>query len=210
MNELIEKELSALVSFYRTIEGTCIGAIYTKASYTETSYNKRFDELLGESVTYARAATLKEAAARVVEGLGSRTRSVTVTDCKIAVIRGRVKVAIHLEIRKVSLRTSVSSGVFTGEQEYSVERQAIETTGRNRDDVDQPMKSNDDHNDTFSTGTCNTNKSGLDLSSKQTNQSYSGKSIGFSGDSTSINAEMIESEKTSVSIYGSPICLKKP
>jgi hypothetical protein len=190
MNGLIEKELSALVSFYRTIEGTYTGAICTKASYTEASYNKRFSELLGEGVMETRATALSAAAEGVVKGLGSKTRSVTVTDCRIAVnpILGKLKVGIDVKIRKGSLITSVSEGTFTGEQEYSVERQAIETTERILDDVDQPMGSNDDQYDAVSNDT-RTTESGSDLNSKETNKS-------FDDDSTSVSAQTIEGRQT--------------
>lgn len=190
MNELIEKELSALVSFYRTIEGTYTGAIYTKASYTEASYNKRFNELLEKSVTDARAATLKETAKKAAEKKSGWKRSVTVTDCKIAVVPllGKLKVGIDVEIRKGSLRTSVSKGTFTGEQMYFVERQPIETTERSLDDVDQSMGSSDHRSDWVSNDT-RTNEPGSDLNSKETDKS-------FNDDRISVSAHTIEGRQS--------------
>jgi len=184
--------------------------------HTESSYKTNFDELFSISVLDARTATLEKAAQEVVRGLGGGMRkpSATIKGCKIAdcPVRAKLLVWIDVEICQYKLENwrtkgkSVCKGTFTGEQLYFVERQAIETTERNRDDGDQPMEPNDHRSDGFSNGTDvthGTNGPGSDLFSQQTKQSSD-------DDGTSIDVEMIESEKTSVSIFGSLICLKKP
>lgn len=184
IRELITEELAALALELQSIKGI----------HTESSYKTKFDELFSQSVRETRAATLKEAAARVVENLSGMRNSVTVTRSQVTVGPiltefGNLGVRIDVSICKRGSKNSVSKGTFTGEQEYSSGRQAIETTERNRDDVDQRMGSNDDHSNAFSTRTGSTNASGSDLFSQRTDQSYSGKSIDFSGNSIGVSGD---------------------
>lgn len=162
--------------------------------HTESSYKTNFDELFSKSVLDARTATLTEAAKEVVRGLGGGMRkpSATIKGYKIAIcpVRAKLLVWIDVEICQHKLENwrtkgkSVSEGTFTGDQEYSVERRAIETTERNRDDGNQPMGPNDHRSDGFSNGTDGTNEPGSDSFSQQTKQSSN-------DDGTTVSAQTI-------------------
>lgn len=166
--------------------------------HTESSYKTNFDELFSISVLDARTATLEKAAQEVVRGLGGGMRkpSATIKGCKIAVcpVRAKLLVWIDVEICQYKLENwrtkgkSVCKGTFTGEQLYFVERQAIETTERNRDDGDQPMEPNDHRSDGFSNDT-RTIEPGSDLNSKETDKS-------FNDDRISVSAHTIEGRQS--------------
>jgi hypothetical protein len=188
--------LAELISELRSING----------EFTEDSYRKRCGQLFSKSVRDTRAAALTEAAKEVMRGLGGGIRkpSATIKGCKIAIcpVRAKLLVWIDVEICQHKLENGrtkgkcVSEGTFTGDQEYSVERQAIEITQRNFDDVDQPMEPNHDQHDGVSKETSSTNKTGSYLSSKQTVRDGSS-----SGNSTGGSAQTVEN-KTSVSNLG--------
>ncbi|KAG7531019.1 hypothetical protein FFLO_04630 [Filobasidium floriforme] len=184
MDKLIKKELAALVSKLQSINGV----------FTEDSYRERCDELFSQSLRDTRAAALAEAGRKAAKKLSGMRNSVTVTRPQVTVGPFPTKfsnlgVGIDVSICKRGYKNCVSSCVFTGEQEYSVERRALEHTERNLDDVDQPMGSDDDQHDGVSQETSSTNKTGSYLSSKQTKQSSN-------DDGTSVSAQTPEGRQS--------------
>jgi hypothetical protein len=188
MNKLIKEELAELVLKLQSIEGI----------HTESSYKTNFDELFSQSLRDTRAAALTEAARTVVQKLSGMRYSVTVTRSQVTVGPiltefSNLGVRIDVSICKRGIKKSVFSGVFTGEQPYSFERQPIETVERNRDDGDQPIGPDDHRSDGFSNDT-RTTEPGSDVKSKESDKS-------FNDDRTNVSAQIVE-DNTSVSIFG--------